>query len=303
MEQNWENKIISDASLEEKEAEGLDSNVAESVVGAAVLERPLIEVVEEAAEEEREKAVEAVGDTLVSVVIPAYNEEKRIGPTLLDVDRFLSERHYKSEILVVIDGAKDNTFKVVRKYQEVIRNLRIINNPENHGKGYVVRQGLLEAKGKYRLFMDADNSTTVDHLDKFLPALEEGADIVIGSRDLKGSQVMKHQPKWKEIMGDMGNLLIQFVAGLWGFPDTQCGFKILKAAAVEKVAPKMLIDRWGFDIEMLFLAKKMGLKIQQLPVVWKNDENTTVSVGGYVNTLKELFQIRWNYWMNKYGEL
>ena len=236
----------------------------------------------------------------LSVIIPAYNEERRIGPTLLDIDRYLSQQDYASEVLVVIDGAKDNTASVVKKYEEMIDNLRVINNQENHGKGYVVRQGLLEANGQYRLFMDADNSTTVNHVEKFFPALEEGYSVVIGSRDLKESKISKHQAKWKEFLGNAGNLLIQGIGGLWGIPDTQCGFKVLTAEAADKVCRAMKIDRWGFDIEMLVLAKKMGFRIQQLPVEWKNDEDSKVSVGAYFQTLKELFQIRWNLISRKY---
>jgi len=235
-------------------------------------------------------------DTILSVVIPAYNEEKRIGNTLLAIDKYLSPKKFPYEILIIIDGAKDNTFAVAEKYRKIVKNLKIINNPENHGKGYVVRQGLLAAKGEYRLFMDADNSTSIDHIEKFSPCFEEdGVEIVIGSRDLAESEIKKHQAKWKEWAGDMGNLLIQFVGGLWGIKDTQCGFKMLTAKATETICPIMRIDRWGFDIEMLALAKKLKLEIKQIPVVWINDEASTVTLGGYINTLKELFLIRW--WM------
>ena len=236
----------------------------------------------------------------LSVVIPAYNEEKRIGPTLLDLDRYLSKQDYGYQILVVIDGATDKTFETVEKYQKMVGNLEIINNPENHGKGYVVRQGLKEAKGDFRVFMDADNSTTIDHIEQCWPLLEEGFDVVIGSRDLAESKITKHQAKWKEILGDAGNMMIQIVGGLRGIPDTQCGFKVLTANAADKVAGIMRIDRWGFDIEMLVLAKKMGFKIKDFPVNWKNDEESKVSFGSYFNTLKELFQIRWNLMTGKY---
>lgn len=236
----------------------------------------------------------------LSVIIPAYNEETRIGPTILDVDRYLNRQSYLYEILVVIDGATDKTNQVTKKYKGIVRNLKVINNPQNHGKGYVVRQGLLEARGELRLFMDADNSTTVDHVEKFFPHFKEGYDLVIGSRDLKESKIEKHQAKWKEVLGNLGNILIQFVGGLWGIPDTQCGFKILTQEAVEKICPLMKIERWGFDIEMLVLAKKLKLKIKEVPVLWKNDEGSKVSLSGYFQTFKELFQIRWNMIAGKY---
>lgn len=240
-------------------------------------------------------------DVILSVVIPAYKEEKRIGNTLLSLDKYLSRLNFPYEILVVIDGSPDNTFAVVEKYQKMIKNLWIINNPENHGKGFVVRQGLLAAKGIYRLFMDADNSVTINQIEEFSPQFEDKeVGIVIGSRDIKGANVKVHQPKWKELLGDMGNILIQLVGGLWGIPDTQCGFKILTAEAAELICPLMRINRWGFDIEMLVLMKKLGYKINEAPVVWVNDEATTVSIGGYINTFKELFIIRWNLWTGKY---
>lgn len=241
------------------------------------------------------------GEIIFSVIIPAYNEEKRIGNTLLAIDKYLSRMNFPYEILIVIDGAKDNTFSVVEKYQKMVKNLKILNNPENHGKGYVVRQGMLAAKGVYRLFMDADNSTTIDQIEKFSPYLEdEEVGLVIGSRDIKGSDVKKHQPKWKELFGDMGNLMIQFVGGLWGIRDTQCGFKIMTGKAAEVICPMMRINRWGFDIEMLVLTKKLGFKIQEVPVVWINDEASKVTLGGYINTLKELFTIRLGLWTGKY---
>ncbi len=235
----------------------------------------------------------------LSVVIPAYNEEKRIKKTLLDVDKFLSAQNYSYEIIVVDDGSSDGTVELVKNIGRDVRNLRVIDNKENHGKGYVVRQGIMEAKGKYRLFMDADNATTVDQVQNLLPFFKEGYDVVIGNRDLKESQIKKHQPFYKEMLGDVGNLLIQALA-VPGIKDTQCGFKCFSAEFVEKVFPKLKVDRWGFDIEILALAKKYGHKIKTVPVIWINDEESKVSIGGYVNTLKELFQIKWNMMSGKY---
>ncbi len=239
---------------------------------------------------------------MLSIVIPAYKEEKRIGNTLLSLDKYLSSRQMPYEIIVVIDGSPDNTFQVVEKYQKMVKNLLVINNPENHGKGYVVRQGLLAAKGAFRLFMDADNSVTIDQMEAFSPLFEENekVGVVIGSRDIKGSNIKKHQPFLKELAGDVGNKMIQAVGGLWGVKDTQCGFKILTAQAAEMICPLMKINRWGFDIEMLVLAKKLGFQIKESPVVWINDEASTVTLGGYFNTLKELFQIRWNLMTGQY---
>ena len=243
-------------------------------------------------------------DVMLSVIIPAYKEEKRIGNTLLSLDKYLSPLGFNYEIIVVIDGSPDNTFSVVEKYQKMIKNLFIINNPENHGKGYVVRQGLLAAKGAYRLFMDADNSVTIDQIEGFSPQFEDSeVGIVIGSRDVKCADIKKHQPFWKELFGDMGNFAIRLLTGLWGIPDTQCGFKILTAEAAEVVCPLMIVERFGFDFEMLTLIKKLGFKIKEAPVVWINDEATTVTLfgpNGYIKVLLDLFKLRLRLWTGQY---
>ena len=235
----------------------------------------------------------------LSIVIPAYNEEKRISKTLLEVNKFLAVQNYSYEIIVSDDGSKDDTVKLVKSLEEKVKNLRIIDNKENHGKGYVVRQGIIEAKGEYRLFMDADNATTVDQVENLLPFFKNGYDVVIGDRDLKESEIKKHQSRFKEILGDMANVLIQILA-VPGIKDTQCGFKCFSAKFAENIFPKLKVDRWGFDIEILALARKFGYKIKTVPVVWINDEESKVSMSGYINTLKELFQIKWNLISRKY---
>lgn len=239
----------------------------------------------------------------LSVVIPAYNEEKRIGATLLDVDRYLSDQDYSYEILVVSDGSTDKTVDVVEKYKQLVKNLEIIDNLENKGKGGVVRQGLMAARGKYRVFMDADNSTTLDHIEKAWPLFKEGRKIVIGTRDskdAKGAKQAVKQPLHRVFIGNAGNLLIQLVAvrGIW---DTQCGFKAFTEKAVDDIFPRLRINRWGFDIEILAIAKHLGYKIGIIPVYWKNDAQSKVSFSGYLNTFKELFIVKWNLIRDKYG--
>ena len=239
----------------------------------------------------------------LSVVIPAYKEGERIGRTLLEIEKYFNDKDYEWEIIVIVDGSPDNTAEISRNYANQVRNLRVIENKENHGKGYVVRQGLLEAKGKYRLFMDADGSTSITHLDKFLPEFENGFDVVIGSRDIEGAFVQIHQAKYKEIMGDMGNWAIRIVLGLWSFPDTQCGFKMISGKAAEEVAKRMVIDRFGFDYELIKLAKDLGFKIKQLPVRWLNEEGSTVTLtgpNGYFQVFIDLFKMRWRLWTGKY---
>lgn len=241
----------------------------------------------------------------LSVIIPSYKEGKRIGVNLLEIEKYLSSKGYSYEVLVVVDGSPDDTAEVAKGYADRVKNLRVIDNPENHGKGHVVRQGLLEAKGDYRLFLDADGSTSINHLDSFLPEFKDGYDVVIGSRDIEGAYVQVHQPKYREIMGDMGNWAIKIVLGLWSYPDTQCGFKILSAKTAEEVAGRMVVDRFGFDFELIVLAKKLGFKIKQLPVRWLNEEGSTVGglfgPNGFIQVLIDLFKTRLRLWGGKYN--
>lgn len=240
----------------------------------------------------------------LSVVIPAYKEKERIGSNLLEIENFLSTKSFDYEIIVVVDGSPDNTAEVAKNYSSQVKNLRVISNKENHGKGYVVRQGLLEAKGKFVVFLDADGSTSITHLEKALPELENGADLVVGSRKIKGAFVQIHQPKYREIMGEGGNWLIRIVLGLWNFPDTQCGFKALTGQAAHEVASRMVVDRFGFDFELIILAKVLGFKIVQMPVRWLNEEGSTVSLtgpNGFIQVLIDLFKTRGRLIAGKYN--
>ncbi len=239
----------------------------------------------------------------LSLIIPAYNEEKRIGATLLSIDKYLSTQKYSYEILVVSDGSTDKTVDTVHKYKQLVQNLEVIDNLENKGKGAVVRQGMLKARGAYRIFLDADYSTTLDHVGKMWPLFKEGHEIVIGTRDAKdakGATQAVRQPLARRLIGDMGNFLIQLLAvrGIW---DTQCGFKGFSKKAVEDIFPRLRINRWGFDIEILALARLLGYKIGIIPVYWKNDPRSHVKFTGYLNTFRELFIVRWNLWRDKYG--
>ena len=239
----------------------------------------------------------------LSIVIPAYKEGERIGRNLLEIDKYLKAKDFTYEIVVVVDGSPDNTAEVARNYAHQIANLRVIENTENHGKGFVVRQGLLEAKGKYRIFLDADGSTSVTHWDSFAPVFETGADVVIGSRDLPDSFIQVHQPKYREVMGNMGNWLIRITLGLWKFPDTQCGFKALTGEAADAVASRMVVDRFGFDFELITLAKRLGFRVEQMPVRWMNEEGSTVSLAGkngFTQVLIDLWNTRLRLWTGAY---
>lgn len=235
----------------------------------------------------------------LSVVIPTYNAEGIIGPTLKSIYDYLSRQSYDWEILVVNDGSKDNTAGVVEGLKSQIPNLRLFDNKENHGKGWVVRQGMMEAKGDWRLFMDDDNSTAINHLDNFWPEVERGNDVVIASIAVKGARVAKVEKFYRRLLGKLGNLWIQFwvLPGIW---DTQRGFKLFSARVAMMIFPKLTIGRWGFDVEALALARKFGFKIKEVPIDWKNEGMSRVKPTAYFQVLFEVLKIRWNLWVNSY---
>ena len=240
----------------------------------------------------------------LSIIIPAYNEERRLPKTLSEIDGYLKQQEYEYEIIVINGGSEDKTAEVARNLQPEIANLKIINNEKNNGKGYVVRQGLLEAKGEIRLFTDADNSTSIDQVEKMLPYFKNGYDsydIVIGSRDIKGAVLDPPQPFYRRILGNIFNIMTQLIVGLWGIKDTQCGFKALSKKAAEDIMPKCVIDRWAFDPEILKIGRKMGYKIKEIPVVWRNDLESKVKLRSTIKMALDLLRIRWNLILRKYN--
>lgn len=236
----------------------------------------------------------------LSVVIPAYNEVRRLPLTLIDVDRHLSRQKYSYEIIVVDDGSRDETADVAKRFASLVPNLRVVRYEVNQGKGNAVKVGMLEAKGRYRLFMDADNSTSVDQFMNMIPFFEEGYGVVISSRAHKDSKLTPPQGVLRQLLGKAGNLFIQALVlpGIW---DTQCGFKALTEEAAENIFPLQRIKRWGFDIEILALAKRLGYRIKEIPVVWINDPDSKVGPGAYIETLMETVKIRWWLWRGVYG--
>ena len=159
---------------------------------------------------------------------------------------------------------------------------------------------MVRAQGEIQVFMDADNSTSIDHVEKFLPFVKQGFDVVIGSRDVEGASIEPSQPLPRRLLGEIFNLVVQVMVGLWGIWDTQCGFKGFTARSVEMVFPKCLINRFAFDPEVLILAKKRGFKIKEIPIVWKNDTRSSVKFTWMVKMLFEVMQIRWNLITRKY---
>ncbi len=239
----------------------------------------------------------------LSVVIPAYNEEKRVPKTIDSISTYLKKQNYDYEILVVSDGSKDNTAQVVKNLESKISNLRLIDNKENHGKGYVVRQGMLETKGDYRLFTDADNSTSIDQVEKMWPWFEQGFDVIIGSRDVKGAVLDPPQP-WirKVLFGDSFKLIRKFIVGLWKIQDTQCGFKSFTAKAAEDIFSKVKTEGFNFDVESLILAKRLGYKIKEVPIRWVNDLESKVKLKNVIKMLLDLINLRKNLILGKYAK-
>jgi len=235
----------------------------------------------------------------LSIVVPAYNESKRIGKTLVAMHNFLIKQAFEYEILVVDDGSKDNTVETVNALKSQVKNLSVIDNTENHGKGWVVKQGMLKATGDIRLFMDADNSTTVDQVLNMLPFFEQGFDVTIGSRRVEGSQIETKQSLIRDFLGGVFRFIVHTLVPV-GVTDSQCGFKAFTAKAAQDVFSKQTIYRWAFDVEILALAKKQGYKIKEVPVVWVNDAESHVKFGGMVKMLFEIIEIRLNLWFGKY---
>lgn len=239
-------------------------------------------------------------EVFLSIIIPAYNEEHRIGATLEDIDQKLKNKNFVYEILVVNDGSKDQTAQVVNDLSSRISNLKLIDNKENNGKGYVVRQGMLEAKGKYRLFMDADNSTTIDQFDNFLPWFEKGYDIVIGSIEIKGAKINEQAGFYRRFLGKLSKILIRIILGIKIY-DTQRGFKAFAHYTIEPVFKRQTIKKWGFDFEILYIANKLGYKIKEVPVIWNNPSESKVRPSAYIATLLDLLKVKLNYLMGKYN--
>jgi dolichyl-phosphate beta-glucosyltransferase len=229
---------------------------------------------------------------LLSIIIPAYNEAERLPRTLLDIDKRMENKEYEYEILVLNDGSRDATADIVRRMAKVVKHLNLVDNIENQGKGGVVKQGMLLAQGKYRLFTDADNSVSVDQFDQMIPIFEEGYGVVIGSRTAKGSMLEPAQPWYRQILGKVSNLIIQAVnvPGVW---DTQCGFKAVTEEAAEAIFNKSRVTGWGFDIELLALARTLGYKVKEVPVHWVNDTASHVKMSAYLKVFVENIRIRW----------
>jgi len=241
----------------------------------------------------------------LSWIIPMHNEEHRIEKTLHEVDRYLRAKNIAGgyEILAVDSASTDRTREVVERMKSEIANLRMIGEV-NKGKGWTVRLGMLEAQGDIRLFSDADNSTAPEYFDAMEPLFREGYDVVISSRNAKdapGASRDIKEPMLREIMGNAGNMIIQ-IFGVWGIWDTQNGFKAFSAKAAQDIFSRERIQGWAFDIEVLALARKLGYRIAIIPVRWKFDPDSKVTLQAYGQVFLDVFRIRWNLITHRYGK-
>lgn len=238
-----------------------------------------------------------------SIVIPAYNEGARLGASLEKVLAYVHGQRWDAEIIVVNDGSRDRTAEIVRDLAHKDSSLRLIDNPGNHGKGYSVRNGILEARGQVILFSDADLSSPIEEAPKLFQALERGADIAIGSRWLRAETQTQRQPLYRQLFGRVFNLMLRITLGL-RFKDTQCGFKVFTRSAAQAIFPLQRIERWGFDPEILFLARKFGLKVEEVPVSWGHSGGTRLHpLTDGTRMFMEMLRIRWYDFAGKYRNL
>lgn len=242
-------------------------------------------------------------DVFLSVIVPAYNEAERLPKTLERFNTYLSATGFTYEILVALDGPSDRTREVLRKMLPEIPHLKVIDRPVNHGKGFTVKEGMLTAAGRIRLFADADNSTDIAHFEKMQPFFNEGYDLVIASRNSKDAPNAEEavpQAWYKRWTGRLGNLIVQLFAvpGIW---DTQCGFKAFRAEVAERIFSSTEIDGWGFDIEVLALARAFNYKIGIIPAHWINDPRSHVRPFDYLRVLGDTLRVRANLRAHKYS--
>ncbi len=227
-----------------------------------------------------------------SVVIPAYNEEQRLPRTLGKIAGFFEQKSASYEIIVVSDGSRDHTLDVAKAWASGRTGIRVLANRSNRGKGASVRRGVAAARGKIILFSDADLSTPIEEFEKLEAALQGGAEAAIASRALAGSSVRTRQPLYREMMGKLFNLLARILV-LPGIHDTQCGFKAFRREPARRIFRELTIPGFGFDVEALYLAKKHGLRVREVPVVWHNDLQTKVSpLRDSFRMFCDLFRIR-----------
>jgi dolichyl-phosphate beta-glucosyltransferase len=238
--------------------------------------------------------------TTYSIVIPAYNESARLRATIEKILAHMEARGWDAEILVVNDGSSDDTAAIVQSFSTQNRAVRLLQNPGNRGKGYTVRNGMLHANGEIVLFSDADLSSPIEEADKLFSAIAAGSDVAMGSRWLRAELQTQRQPLYRQFYGRVFNLALRLILGLH-YRDTQCGFKAFTRRSAHMIFPLQHIERWGFDPEILYLAQKFGLKVQEVPVKWAHREGTRLNpLRDGIRMFGEILKIRWYSFTGKY---
>lgn len=234
-----------------------------------------------------------MSDLFLSVVVPAHNEEHRLGPTLEAMHKYLAGQEYPYEIVVVDDVSHDRTSEVAEQFRQVDPNVRVLRREANPGKGAAVQAGMLAAAGQYVVFSDADNSTPIEEVAKLLAAVQAGADLAIGSRALRESNLVVHQPWYREYMGRCFNLVVRALA-VHNFADTQCGFKLFRRDVAQELFSHQTVPGWAFDVEILFMALRRGYRVAEVPITWVNSRESRVSpLRSSSQMLRDLLGLRW----------
>lgn len=239
----------------------------------------------------------------LSWIIPAYNEERRIERAIREVDAYLRSRNFPGgyEIIVSNSASRDRTAEIVLGLMRELSPLKL-TEVVNLGKGLAVRHGMHSAVGEIRLFADSDNSTPPHYFDAMRPLFARGYDVVISSRDPKdapGASRDIKEPWYRELLANLGNIIIQAV-GVWGIWDTQNGFKAFTARAAENIFPRTYIYGWAFDVEVLALARRLGYRVGIIPVHWHHDPDSRLTIGVYLEVLRDVFRVRWNLLTGRY---
>lgn len=242
----------------------------------------------------------AVPEPQLSLIVPCYNEETRLPASLKRIEEYLEDTGYAYEVLIVDDGSADRTAELAEEVARRNPRFHVHRYEENRGKGFAVAYGGRRARGRWVLFSDADLSTPLYELEKLLPYLDRGYDVVIGSRGLSESNLKVRQPWWRERAGRLMNFLIRRASGL-RFKDTQCGFKLLSQRAARDLFPNLTVRRWMFDVELLILARKMGYDVADVPITWINSGESRVKLSHTPNIFKELLHIR-VHWLRRQPE-
>ena len=231
----------------------------------------------------------------LSIVIPAHNEETRLPPSLAQINAYLQQQDYSCEVIIVENGSKDRTFEVAREFADAFDHIRVIQSPDNlRGKGLAVKQGMLAAEGDWRFICDADLSMRIEDISRFLPPESNGFDLIIASREAPGAQRVD-EPEFRHMIGRVNNWIIK-AAALDDFEDTQCGFKMFNRSAALDLFGVQKMNGIGFDVELLYIAKRRGYKIKEVPITWYYDPYSTMRLwDDSINMLREIWDIRQNW--------